>query len=108
MIINTGLIRDYCRDMEGDCRACDFLNEDGSCKYKKFMESYEYVQHELDDYDYDTEFCYLCGKALKNGDTRHITSAKVSGGRLVQSKVCTKCLNKLKKYERANNLEVAK
>lgn len=43
MIINTGLIRDYCRDMEGDCRACDFLNEDGSCKYKKFMESYEYV-----------------------------------------------------------------
>lgn len=106
MLIETDQLDDYCKDT-GDCRACVFVDDEGECKYKTFLEEYEYLQRELDDSDYETmrdPQCYFCGKTMKAGNRRYINYEK-GRGHYKSTEVCMKCYTKLKKYEKANNLK---
>lgn len=101
MIIETDRIDDYCAETE-DCRACTFVDENGECKYRTFLESYEYMEDEIDDSDYETlnsPICYFCGKTLKS-ETRRKIPYETSSGNVTDGYVCMTCFKRLKLYYR--------
>lgn len=97
MLIETNLIDDYCEfKVDKDCRACAMATEDGECKYKSFMESYEYLENEIDDSDYEElqlPRCYFCDRPMKRRRRFQIEIKRA--GYLETPMVCPTCNKKL-------------
>lgn len=100
MEINTNIIDDYCNYV-GDCRACALISEDGECKYKSFMESYEYMLDEFSsDYDAMQPRCYFCNRPAIAGKRKNIEIR--TRGYTTKVMVCPSCYKKLATYENAS------
>lgn len=102
MIINTEFVDDYCKEM-GDCRACPLADDNGECTYKNFKERYDEAGNEVEDYSISVDnYCYFCAREIKAGNRRIIKAYKNDS----KTYICPRCYDKLKKYEKANGLEV--